>query len=526
MDKSFPLISVLDDRIIIDKLRPRIIEGNVQHLGDQDITGRLKVSDNVIMKGSLTVSGELTIDTIRVKNLITEESKQPDAFTFEAEDPKKLDLKGLLWHHPETTHQFVFRNEPRRIFSSESIDLHRNAKYQINGVDVLESGRLSNSVIHSNLKSVGVLEELKVRGPVSLSDTVFVNHSLGRFGINTDQPNAALSVMDDLVEVVIGSSDSNTAFIGTWGPQTLNIITDNTNRIVIKDNTVTIGSAKSKNSVLNLNGKLNVFGDVDISGNLKVDSIVSDIRIEKTSSVEFLHSEKNSIYGKGLTWKGLGSAKNLFLLSNPDRLYSTEHLELSQDKNLYIGGFEVLNSTRLGSSVTESNIKRLGVLEHLSVSGDVELSDLLSIKDRSIVLKSGLSLKDASGDLYLDSSGIKILKENFHISVNESIELSINPNGSILIGNKENTSRNVNVYGKLSVNITNPDPESSFSINGMMKINNRKIFDGAAPPEQGSWNKGDIIYNSDPNPTSYIGWVCVMTGTPGSWKPFGYIGER
>ena len=526
MEKSLPLISILDDRIVIDKLRPRVIEGNVMHVGDQDITGRLKVSDNVTMKGSLTVAGELIIDTIKVKNLVTEQAKQPDAFTFEASDAKNLDLKGLLWHHPETTHQFVFRNEPRRIFSSESIDLYRTAKYQINGIDVLEQGRLSNSVVHSNLKSVGVLEDLTVRGNTTLSDTVFINSSLGRLGINTEQPNAALSVMDDLVEIVMGSKDANTAFIGTWGPQTLNIITDNTNRITIRDNSVTIGSTKSKNAVLQLNGQMNVAGDVTIAGNLKVDSIISDIRVERTSPVEFLASEKNSVYGKGLTWKGEGKSKNFFLMANPDRLYSTEHLELGSERSLYIDGVEALNKTTLGDSVINSSLTTVGTLESLSVVGSVDLDGLLTIKDRRTTLKSNLEIKDGSGYTILNGQGVEAKSDIYRIVVNDYPELIIDGNGSIIIGNKEDTHRYVNLYGRMSINITNPDPDVSFSVNGPIKINNRKIIDADSAPTIGNWSKGDIVWNTDPRPTGFVGWICVSSGSPGTWNPFGYIGEK
>ena len=32
-----------------------------------------------------------------------------------------------------------------------------------------------------------------------------------------------------------------------------------------------------------------------------------------------------------------------------------------------------------------------------------------------------------------------------------------------------------------------------------------------------------IVWNDDPKPTSYVGWVCVREGTPGEWKAFGQI---
>ena len=34
---------------------------------------------------------------------------------------------------------------------------------------------------------------------------------------------------------------------------------------------------------------------------------------------------------------------------------------------------------------------------------------------------------------------------------------------------------------------------------------------------------GDVVYNSAPTAGGYIGWVCVVAGTPGTWKRFGQI---
>ena len=37
--------------------------------------------------------------------------------------------------------------------------------------------------------------------------------------------------------------------------------------------------------------------------------------------------------------------------------------------------------------------------------------------------------------------------------------------------------------------------------------------------------KGDIIWNIQPRMNSYVGWVCIQTGAPGLWSPFGKIGN-
>jgi hypothetical protein len=44
-----------------------------------------------------------------------------------------------------------------------------------------------------------------------------------------------------------------------------------------------------------------------------------------------------------------------------------------------------------------------------------------------------------------------------------------------------------------------------------------------AAPTSGSWNRGDIVYDTTPDASGYIGWICVTAGTPGTWKTFGAI---
>ena len=42
-------------------------------------------------------------------------------------------------------------------------------------------------------------------------------------------------------------------------------------------------------------------------------------------------------------------------------------------------------------------------------------------------------------------------------------------------------------------------------------------------PTSGTWSLGDIIYRIAPTLNTNIGWVCVSSGNPGTWKPFGLI---
>lgn len=48
-------------------------------------------------------------------------------------------------------------------------------------------------------------------------------------------------------------------------------------------------------------------------------------------------------------------------------------------------------------------------------------------------------------------------------------------------------------------------------------------FHGVAAPTTGTWKRGDRMWNLIPSAEGNMGWVCVVAGTPGTWKPFGTI---
>jgi hypothetical protein len=46
---------------------------------------------------------------------------------------------------------------------------------------------------------------------------------------------------------------------------------------------------------------------------------------------------------------------------------------------------------------------------------------------------------------------------------------------------------------------------------------------GSGPPatsSDGTWSRGDRAWNTAPAATGPLGWVCVTSGTPGTWRAF------
>jgi hypothetical protein len=136
----------------------------------------------------------------------------------------------------------------------------------INGKAVLSEGRLGNTVLESNLRSVGVLKELQVNGESLLADTLYVSPA-GRIGINTDEPTHAVSMWDEEVHIVIGKQKQDSAVIGTTRAQELVLQSNNKKNIVLQSN----GDVEIDNPVLNgtrFTGQDNVPGSAGNTGDI------------------------------------------------------------------------------------------------------------------------------------------------------------------------------------------------------------------------------------------------------------------
>ena len=92
-----------------------------------------------------------------------------------------------------------------------------------------------------------------------------------------------------------------------------------------------------------------------------------------------------------------------------------------------------------------------------------------------------------------------------------------------VIGDITQQSKPTKIFGPLSVNVNNPDPTLSFSVAGDVNIGNKRFTNATSSPTTGSYELGDICWNSNPVVANYIGWVCVVAGNPGQWLPFGEI---
>lgn len=462
------------------------------------------------VQGDVTVSGTLTVNSLKV---LEEEQKTALASDFgNWSSLEEIDLydKGISWTWGAQTVTLGYRSGSR-LWSSADLDLAADKSFMIEGVPVLSKDSLGGGITKSNLKEIGSLRRLTVTGDASIADFAVFNSSFGRLGLNTDSPNGVLSVVDNNVEIVVTSPRDNVAQIGTFTSHDLELISDNLPRITLKNNgQVVFGDEHTKNA------------EVKIYGTLTVDTVVADNRIDRFSPLEFKTSKDRGIYGQGLIWTGTGSMRQFVMMSGPDRLWSSESVDIAENQSYMVNGQSVISGKGLGASITQSNLSKLGTLEELNVAGEATFYERINAT-RSVIDARVIKFSDVSD--FTISNGLLSTNGKLTFEVNGLDKFYADHNETI-IGDARNKRNTIKMFGSVAIGINTPPEDVDLAVSGNLQFSNKKFTTGSSVPTTGTHTKGDICWNSNPTPDNYIGWVCTESGAPGHWLPFGMIARQ
>lgn len=287
---------------------------------------------------------------------------------------------------------------------------------------------------------------------------------------------------------------------------------------------------------LAVGGALSVNGDITVNGavtakKLHVEELTADIRNERTDPLAFIGKDpKTTAYGKGLIWPGGDYTKQFMLMERPDRFFATESVELRAGKIYMINGQNVLSQDTLGTTVTKSNLKKLGVLEKLEIENSLTVDNYLYYDPNTQRLGLGtespngaISVLSWDHEFIVDSTDDKRFKVGTYttggldIVTDDTPRISLEPTGAITLHNK------VVIKDKLGVGVKNFVTDADITSAGPVRFQGKKFEVGEKEPSEGSYVKGDIVWNCDPTASGYVGWICIRPGTPGTWKPFGQI---
>lgn len=154
----------------------------------------------------------------------------------------------------------------------------------------------------------------------------------------------------------------------------------------------------------------------------------------------------------------------------------------------------------------------VSVTGQLNISGSCKISENTFINPNDQAQETSSSQKGSiyavnldflefSKNTVIDSAGNMSYKYYISSSVLKSSVFGNNYHGAPLV-------------------VTNDSPEIN---TGFIMDETSVSSYGIAAPVSGTWARGDKVFNASPNAGEYEGWICVTTGTPGTWKGFGLI---
>jgi hypothetical protein len=254
--------------------------------------------------------------------------------------------------------------------------------------------------------------------------------------------------------------------------------------------------------------------------------------------IEFIAPEGKSNNNRGIVWTGDGTKKHL-LLKEDNSISITESIDLFKNRSFMINSVPVLTEKELGSTVIKSNLREVGKLKGLSVDGNVVINGYLFYNGS--IDRLGLGTDQPNSALSVSENGIEITigtaegiagrigtfaNHDFEISTGNVSRILVEKTGDIRFGNKAYGSIKASLHGKLYIGSGNLDSRVDLQVDGPIKYQQHIHQYLSDVPNTGNYIQGDIIWNSTPEMGKCVGWVCVRSGTPGGWLPFGEIKHK
>jgi len=302
-------------------------------------------------------------------------------------------------------------------------------------------------------------------------------------------------------------------------------------QLTIKDSSVeiknlTVGAVKGNLSIENTLTANTIKVDV-----LEVREIKTDLKFGQGASLEVTVTGGETLVGKGMLLKGQGSTKQLIFSVNPDKFVSTEHFELLKDREYRIDGTPVLSATALGTGVVKSNLREVGRLRGLIVDGGFNLDQYVFYNNTTN--RFGVGIENPNAGLSVCEDGVEVMlgtKDQsigivgtyasvpFEIVTDSTARITVGSSGNITFNSSE-----VVLNGKLAIGVRTRDSRVDLHIAGPIKYQDHihQYLNGV--PDSGTYTRGDIAWNTEPDVGRCVGWVCVRAGSPGTWMPFGEI---
>jgi len=223
--RTTELISSVDlQSLVANQVRQLMDTWKTQLLNEQKTPGvvdqatacELVISDgSVVAQSGLGCTDLLVEQNLVTKNLVVTGTINTDCNSWDELANNVADRTQRLLGH-EWQQQLV--NQALDLAKTQGIEFQN---ITIAGQPVISGDTLNAAITNSSLQKVGVLQNLRVTGPVNLAGTFTAGDR--RVGVNTDSPDMALSVWDEEVSLSMGKISKDRAWIGSTRQHALDI---------------------------------------------------------------------------------------------------------------------------------------------------------------------------------------------------------------------------------------------------------------------------------------------------------------
>ena len=225
-------------------------------------TPEARVKGDVSIDGTLTVNGDFNPNTEAFVRLVDRASTATKA---KLDDDLFTSFSDIIFKKIRT----------------EGLDLDHITQ---DGKDIVKGNQLGYHIVDTNIRRLGVVNDLQTSGETLLVDTLYVTKK--RVGVNTMDPNTALSIWDEEVEINVSKREQDTGYISTPRHQKL-----------------VLGANSKENLKLNVDGSVQV--DTLVLGTIQMTSAPTVPNYPGTAGQMVWNSAPG--HGSAIGWVCLGA---------------------------------------------------------------------------------------------------------------------------------------------------------------------------------------------------------------------------
>ena len=287
---------------------------------------------------------------------------------------------------------------------------------------------------------------------------------------------------------------------------------------------ISVGNVISNNVMMDVGTGIRIHkGTIDcvIDGNVITNAVINGI------ACYFVESKNVTISNNIITNVTTVGVKEPFVIEGAGIL-------LSNTKAINLIG-NTVNYAHVGIYIYLGTMVNISdnIVRYCRTSGICVYScDGIKVSNNYMVDNHTTDVWYANGGIFLINSTSCHISNNFtkdSLALQKACVVIHSGNSELIISeNKSKGTLSGDVHtttGSYSTNMNKTifTPSNPVDFIDSIKIASQLIGKGTIVPTTGNYIKGDIIYDSSPVSNGFIGWVCVTSGTPGTWKTFGVI---